>query len=123
MVKTRVFVAIILVVLVVAVVLTVVFFTRKTEGTTARVYVDGELVYSVDLSSVDEPYEKIIETPYGTNILKIEQGRICVSDADCPDQVCVETGWLENGSVPIVCLPHKLVIKIEKNGEVDAVAE
>ena len=46
----------------------------------------------------------------------MEQGRIRVSQADCPDQVCVDQGWIADGTVPIVCLPHKLVIEIVGGG-------
>ena len=44
--------------------------------------------------------------------------------ADCPDKVCVDTGWIGNGAVPIVCLPHHLVIRIEKQpqNDIDSVA-
>ena len=42
----------------------------------------------------------------------MEPGRIRVSAADCPDQVCVEQGYISDGTVPIVCLPHGLVIEI-----------
>ena len=48
----------------------------------------------------------------GTNTVQVEPGRIRVSAADCPDQVCVHQGWISTGVVPIVCLPHQIVIEI-----------
>ena len=124
MVKTRVLVAILLLLLVVSVVLCLVFFLPRKNGdkNTANVYVDGELVFSVDLTETTT-FERTIETPGGYNVIQVDNGRIRVVDADCPDKVCVDTGWRTAGGAPIVCLPHKLVIKIEKNGEFDAISE
>ena len=121
MVKTRVFVIIIVILLVVCVALTLFFFLRKPSGTVANVYVKGELVYSVDLSEVNEPFDKKIETENGYNILHVEKNKIKISEADCPDHTCVSTGHA-SGSTPIVCLPHELVVKIEKEGDTDATA-
>ena len=51
----------------------------------------------------------------GWNEITIKDGSICISDADCPDKTCVKTGILRSESLPIVCLPHKLVIRLEEN--------
>ncbi len=91
--------------------------TRKTLGTVANVYVNGECVKSVDLSRVTESFEFKVETPAGTNVIQVEPGRIRVKEADCPDQVCVHAGWITDSANPIVCLPHRLVIKLEKKAE------
>ena len=58
----------------------------------------------------------------GYNIVEVEPGRIRVSEADCPDQVCVRQGWIATSAAPVVCLPHGLVIEITGGeSEVDAV--
>ena len=46
----------------------------------------------------------------------MEKGRIRVSKADCPDQICANQGWISDGAVPIICLPHKLMIEIVGGG-------
>ena len=123
MVKTRVLVLVLLALFLVSLALCLVFFLPKPNKTNsvANVYVDGELVWSVDLSSAGE-MQKTIETPYGVNIIEVNNRRIRVLDADCPDKVCVNSGWREAGGAPIVCLPHKLVVKMSGSG-VDAVSE
>ncbi|MGE5574203.1 MAG: NusG domain II-containing protein [Bacteroidota bacterium] len=40
-------------------------------------------------------------------------GRARVSDSDCPDKVCVRTGWIERPGEAIVCLPNRVVVKIQ----------
>lgn len=112
--KTRTWIIIIAALFLVMSMLSIFLFKGKTIGTIANVYVDGECVYSVDLSIVTSAYTKEIKTENGANLLLIEPSRISISEADCPDKVCVKSGWISNSTAPIVCLPHRLVIKIEK---------
>lgn len=88
----------------------------------AEIYVDGELYRTVDLDLVSGRESFTVETEKGVNVIEVERGRIRVSDADCPDKVCVGTGWLSGGDMPIVCLPHGLVIRLLPGGGVDAVS-
>ena len=78
----------------------------------ARVTRDGVLLEEIDLDKVDAPYSFTLEDGSGTNTVLVEPGRICISEADCPDQICVKQGYISDGTVPIVCLPHKLIIEI-----------
>lgn len=97
----------------------------RSAGTVANVYLDGQCVRSIDLSQVGEAYTFTVEGPAGTNTVQVEPGRICVSHADCPDQVCVHQGWISTGVAPIVCLPNRLVIQIEGQAgqtDIDGVA-
>lgn len=78
-------------------------------GQLVRIVSDGNLVETIDLS-VSPDREIVIENEHGKNIVSIEDHRIRVSEADCPDQTCVKSGFLSNAR-PIICLPHKLVIE------------
>lgn len=87
-------------------------------GHIANVYQNGLLIRSIDLTAVDAPYSFSVSDADGhTNVIAVEPGRICVSSASCPDQVCVNAGWRDGGADPIVCLPAKLVIRLEKTGK------
>ena len=48
----------------------------------------------------------------GTNVIEVQAGKVRVSEADCPNQDCVEQGWISKASQQIVCLPHKLMVNI-----------
>lgn len=89
---------------------------RGKDGTVANIYLDGELYRSIDLSRVTTPYDIVITTQYGSNTVHVERGAICVSEADCRDHICVGQGTLTRAGVPIVCLPHRLVIELEGDG-------
>ena len=65
---------------------------------------------------MDEPRSLVLEDESGSNTVTVEKGRICILEADCPDQICVNQGWISDSTVPIVCLPHKLMIEIVSGG-------
>lgn len=85
-------------------------------GTIAVISVDGEEYRRIDLSRVTESYDIEIDTQYGHNTVHVAPGRIAVTQADCPDGICVAQGAIDRGGVPIVCMPHRLVVKIEGSG-------
>ena len=90
------------------------YVLRGGSGTVAAVYVDGELYDRIDLSAAVVPYELTVRTEYGYNTLRVSHGTIQVAEADCSEQVCVNQGSIHDSLVPIVCLPHHLVIQIEE---------
>ena len=120
MIKTKIWIAVISVIAVIAVVLSVIIFTLP-KSNVVEIYSDGKLVRTVDLTAVTEPFTITVESQYGFNEILVEHGRIRVADADCPDRCCVDYGWYEGGAAPVVCVPHKLIIRAA-NVNYDAVA-
>lgn len=99
---------------------------ERGDGTIANVYRNGKCIYSVDLSSVKAPYTIKLKGEHGYNNVLVEHGRIRISEADCPDKVCVHQGWISKSGTPIVCLPNKLIVKIEKSAadaDIDGVSQ
>lgn len=86
----------------------VVFLPQK-KGAYAEVYVDNKLVLTRPLN-VD--YEVKILTNNGEhyNVVKIENGYVFISDSDCDDKVCINTGKTNTSNKSIICLPHNLKI-------------
>lgn len=90
----------------------------KVENPVAEIILDGEVIREVPLT---EDCEFTVDCETGYNVIAVKNGEICISSADCPDKVCVRTGAISNGAVPIVCLPHRLEIKIVSgSSEIDA---
>lgn len=88
---------------------------------TVRIISDGEVLYTIDLDTAEDAAFDI-RTDSGVNTVEIKDHAIRVSDADCPDKTCVRMGRLTSSSMPIVCLPHHLVIEFADGaGDVDAV--
>ena len=53
----------------------------------------------------------------GSNILVVENGEAWVSDADCPDKVCMGMGKISRNGEFIACLPNRLLIVVEGAAE------
>jgi hypothetical protein len=100
-----------------------VLVTRAGESNrTALIYKNGELIEEVMLSAVSREYEITIDDD-GVNVVLVKPGEISVIYADCPTQICVNTGVIRNGIIPIICLPNRLEIRITGGvNELDAVA-
>ncbi len=96
------------------------FFRGKQDGSVAAIYQDGELLRRIDLKEDTEPYEFTVEYESGSNVIRVEKNRISVADADCPDKICVNTGAIPGNTDTIVCLPHRLEIRLEET-DIDAV--
>lgn len=86
--------------------------SKMIEQPIAEIYVGGELYRTVDLQ---EDTEFIVQSEYGSNTVKVASGKISVIAADCPDKVCIRSGGIAGGAVPIICLPHRLEIRIVSN--------
>ncbi len=123
MMKTKTWILILGALLVISLALSLWLFLRPG-GQIANIYRDGVCILSIDLSTATEPEIFTFTDEAGTNVILVEPGRIRVQEADCPDQVCVKSGWLQDSAAPIVCLPHRLVIRLEASAPlaVDAIA-
>ena len=55
----------------------------------------------------------------GRNTITVQDGKIAVTWADCPDHYCMKRGYCSGGT-DIVCLPNRLVIEFLGDQEVDA---
>ncbi|ACA53914.1 hypothetical protein AL714_17470 [Clostridium botulinum] len=110
-------------------VISIIFFKFfvKSENAVAVIKQNGKIIEKVDLSKVKEKRQLKInyndKDHKGYNVIEIDKGSIRFIDADCPDKVCIKSGVLKKPGETAACLPHKLIITIEKNDkEVDEVS-
>jgi len=84
--------------------------TVKVDGVIEGVYSLGE--------------DQEIEVNGGTNILVIKNGKADMTEADCPDKLCVNQKPISKKHESIICLPNKVIVEADssKNSEFDAVA-
>ena len=84
----------------------------------AQIWSDGKLIHTLNLD-VDRVVE--VKNDSGCNRIEVRDGKIAVTEADCPDHHCINRGFC-SGGVQVVCLPNKLVIKFVGRTEVDGIA-
>ena len=87
----------------------------RREGGTAVVRIDGVVTEKYSLTQ-----NGTFPLNGGSNTLVIENGQAWISDADCPDLICVRQGKIHYTGQVITCLPNRLTVTIE-GGEDDGV--
>ena len=94
-------------------------------GTTAVIAKNGQVLHEIRLDTLSEPKTFYISGMDGEeNWIRVEHGRVCMERASCPDQVCVDQGYIDSGVLPIVCLPNQVIITIEGGEDgIDAAAK
>lgn len=98
------------------------FVVLSPARNTVNIVRDGEVLYSFDLTKTEDTTFDIYYKD-SKNTIEIKGGKIRISAAECPDRICVKSGWLSSSAMPVVCLPNHLVIEFaNNNSEVDAVA-
>lgn len=79
-----------------------------------EISVDGSVIQTLPLS---EDTELTVEGwNGGTNHIVIRDGKVRVTEASCPDKVCVNQGTIERTGEAVICLPNRLIARI-KGGE------
>ena len=121
MVKKRRLDIIILIVLIVIAIgswiaVTVLF---DVNGDYVEVIVDNHVQKVISLN--DDGEYQVDDGEY-SNIITIKNREVYMKCSDCPDQICVKQGKIKKQGESIICLPHKLVIRIasEEYPEVDS---
>ena len=82
------------------------------EGKTAVVLLDGEKIQTLSLS---EDREYRVNSEKGYNIVVVKGGEVSISEADCPDKLCVKHAAVRTAGETIICLPHKLVVEVRRD--------
>ena len=103
-----------------AVVLLGLFLLLRQGGAYVVVRVDGTETARYSLSQDGE-----YSLNGGTNILRIEGGAAYLTDADCPDRLCVKQGKIRYGGQTITCLPNRLTVTVYsgQQNDVDLVSK
>lgn len=83
----------------------------RSPAANVEILVDREVIGNYPLN---QDLDMIIESPGGgTNHLVIQNSRVSITEASCPDKICVHTGAInENGQV-IACLPNRVAVTIK----------
>lgn len=80
----------------------------------AEIYQDGRLIKSLDLNSCGDMIFTISGNNGCYNTIEVQDGRIRITSASCPDKICVNQGFIDSPLLPITCLPNKVVITLHE---------
>lgn len=89
------------------------FLSRDSQpADTVQVFSEGKLLYALSLK---KDQTVTVETDRGSNTVTVQNGKVAVTEADCPDGYCMARGYCSSGA-QIVCLPHRLVLQFAHSG-------
>lgn len=97
----------------------IIIFVPKNKGrATAQIIKDGKITHKLTLDRIDKRVEVRDKDKY--NILIVaEDGRVRFEEANCPDHVCVDTGWISKPGQSAACVPGGIIINIIGEEESD----
>lgn len=80
---------------------------------------EGEFTLSLDI-----PATRVVEGKNGITLtIEVSDGRVRVRDSGCPDQICVNSGWLSSAGQTAACVPAAVAVRVTgEQAEVDIVA-
>lgn len=97
-------------------------FRPDTEKKDCVIMKNNAIIKTVSLS--DGSSQEFTVTGDYTLTVEIQGERVRVKESDCPNKVCVASGWIANPGQTILCAPNQVIIQIISNqeGEVDGIA-
>jgi hypothetical protein len=90
---------------------------NKQDSLYVEVYSQGKLFKKLPLEKDSKELTFTVENELGKNIVDINDGKVKVIEADCYDEICVKTHSISKAGESIICLPHKVVVRIIGEGE------
>lgn len=92
------------------------FYQFHDNGQFAIIEQNGVKIHRIDLCAVKQPYFIDVSAEYPSKIL-VEPGQISFYKSSCPDKICEHYGKLSKKGQVAICLPAKIIIKIENNNK------
>ena len=97
----------ILTLLLIGIILLFVLRGRSNEGSYVIIMYQNEEKARFSLTS-----DGIYDINNGKNRIEILGGKVRMTYADCPDELCIRQGWIEYDGQSIICLPNKITVMV-----------
>ena len=104
---------------------TLVFWPTASETAATPAYVllrslsaggGNEIILEIALPAEET---HVVQGAEATLVIEVSGSRARVFEADCPDQICVATGWLTKPGHRSVCVPNRMVLELVSAGDSD----
>lgn len=75
-----------------------------------EISVDGNVIQTLNLNEDSDILVHAFNG--GTNRIVVKDKKVSVSEASCPDKICVHQGWIQHNGENVVCLPNHMITRI-----------
>lgn len=87
---------------------------KKENGKIATVYYDNNIALTIDLTKKQKQEFDVLG--YNGNVhIVANYGKVKVEEEKSPKNLCSKQGFISSSNQSIVCLPNKIVIKINSS--------
>jgi len=86
---------------------------KPTAGASAVVLQDGRTILELSAVELSGTGERTLTANDYHYTIVYDHGRIRFSQADCPDRICVQSGWISREGQIVACVPGRLILKIQ----------
>lgn len=116
--KTKYWVLILSLLLALSIGLSLFLLDGGAPADTVQILSRGKVLYTL---SLNKDQAVTVETDLGRNTVTVRDGKVAVTEADCPDGYCMARGFCSSGP-QIVCLPNRLVIQFTGSAPLDGIS-
>ena len=86
---------------------------RRSGEPQVIIEIDGKVIGTYTINGSPQSLEIPVDAGQGRyNIVTVNEGIVDMREANCPDQICVRWGRIRYPGQAIVCLPHRVVVRI-----------
>lgn len=119
--KSDIKLLVILFIIVIIICLSTLFF-QSDEDKNALVYYENNLVLTIDLTKAGtQTYT--IDGALGNVIIEKKDNMVRVIEENSPNHICSKQGYIKESYEVLICLPNKVVVKIDKQAEIDTIVK
>lgn len=105
-------------ILVLALAISLIFYMIQQASaghTVARIVIDGVEVETIDLTTAEDQTIDLQPLWGVPVILEVKNHQIRFASSDCPDQICVNDGFIDTELQMAVCMPNRTVVAIDSD--------
>ena len=84
-------------------------------GQQAVILVDNKVLTTTVLDPEGAERDYTVQGVRGESVIRVQGSYISIVSSACPDQLCVKMGQKSRPGEVIVCLPNRVVVRIEGN--------
>lgn len=99
-----------------------IFKIKDNKNKEAIVYHNNDVILKIDLTD-RESRTYTVNGDNGDVVIETVDGKVKVVEEISPKHLCSIQGYIENSMESIICLPNRIVIKINEKDDIDTVVK
>lgn len=100
----------------------ILYFSKTDNPKKALVYYKDELVLTIDLSQPGKKKYTVLGE-LGNVVIEQDDNKVRVVEENSPNHICSKQGFIKESYEVLICLPNKVVIKIDDNNDIDTIVK